>query len=216
MAYCIPSQGTWKANFGVSLTQCCIYFQSVPVEGYGEKTAMILDKRTSILARSRQECLEDALLQNCTHAFFCDTDQVFPPDTLHRLLRWKKPVVAANVAIKTIPSYPTARGRTASPFGFPIDSHNPKSGLEKVWRVGTGVMVIDMAVVPQLPKPWFECRYDKDTQQFIGEDWHFVSLLEKAGIDVFIDHDLSRLVGHVGDFIYTHQNIPMVEEAQAA
>lgn len=216
LALCIPSTGSWKANFGMAITQMCVYIGSVPFEDYGERTAIVLDKRTSLLSRSRQECLEDALLQNCTHALFVDTDQSFPHDTVHQLLRWKKPVVAANIALKSIPSYPTARVRGATPFGVPVDSHWPKRGIEQVWRVGAGLVLIEMAVVKDLPKPWFEVRYDAQTQQYIGEDWHFFGLLEKAGIPLYIDHDLSRQVGHIGDFTYTHANIPMIEDAQAA
>ena len=218
LAICIPSNGEWKADFGYCLAQMCVYCSSALFFEGEEREVLFIDKRTSNLPRSRQECLEDAIMQDCTHALFIDTDQTFPMDTAHRLLRWKKPVVACNIPLKIMPSFPTARSRAASPFGAPIYSnaaHNPM-GLEKVWRVGAGIMMIDLAILKKVERPWFEIRYYDKHAQFVGEDWYFVKKVEDAGFDVFVDHDLSRHVGHVGSFQYTHAHIPVVEQAEAA
>jgi hypothetical protein len=157
-------------------------------------------------------------MQNCTHALFIDTDQTFPMDAAHRLIAWKKPVVACNIPLKVMPSFPTARARSGSPFGTPIFSMGRDNivGLEKVWRVGAGVMMIDLSILEKIEKPWFEIRYSDKHAQFVGEDWYFVKKVEDAGFDVFIDHQLSRLVGHVGQFQYTHAHIPAVQEENAA
>lgn len=216
LALCIPSNGDWKADFGFSLTQMCVYMAAVLFEEGESREVIFIDKRTSNLPRSRQECLEDALLQDCTHVLFIDTDQTFPMDTAHRLLRWKKPIVGCNIPLKTVPSFPTARARSASPFGVPIYSNAgngsaPPAGLEKVWRVGMGVMLIDCSILKSIPKPWFELRYSDKHQQFVGEDWFFIGQAEKAGFDTYIDHELSRFIGHVGSFQYTHTHIPTVE-----
>ena len=39
---------------------------------------------------------------------------------------------------------------------------------------------------------------------------------EKAGHETYIDHGLSRQIGHIGQFNYTHTNIPPVEVELAA
>ncbi len=160
--------------------------------------------------------IEDALMQDCTHALFLDTDQIFPMDTAHRLLKWKKSIVACNVPLKVMPSFPTARARSDSPFGSPIFSPNSSVGLEKVWRVGAGVMMIDLAILEKIEKPWFEIRYSDKHAQFVGEDWYFVKKVEDVGFDVFVDHELSRQIGHVGQFQYTHAHIPAVVVEEAA
>jgi hypothetical protein len=218
LALCIPSNGDWKADFGYCLAQLVVYCSSALFYEGKTREVLFIDKRTSNLPRSRQECLEDALMQDCTHALFLDTDQTFPMDTAHRLMRWNKPVVACNIPLKVIPSFPTARARGATPFGVPIFSNsksNPQ-GLEKVWRVGSGIMMIDLSILVGIEKPWFEIRYSDKHSQFVGEDWYFVKKCEDAGVDVFIDHDLSRHVGHVGTFQYTHAHIPAVEQEAAA
>jgi hypothetical protein len=217
LAICIPSNGDWKADFGYCLAQLCVYCASALFFEGETREVIFVDKRTSNLPRSRQECLEDALLQNCTHVLFIDTDQTFPMDTAHRLLRHKKPVVAANIPLKVMPSFPTARARSGSPFGVPIYSNgNQSMGLEKVWRVGAGIMLIDLSILAQIPKPWFEIRWSDKHSMHVGEDWYFVKKVEDAGFDVFIDHELSRHVGHVGLFQYTHAHIPYEAEEQAA
>lgn len=216
LALCIPSAGTWTADFGISFTQMCIYMSCNLFFANEERNVILIDKRTSLLPRSRQECIEDALNQDCTHALFVDTDQVFPQDTAHQLIRWRKKVVACNVALKTMPSFPTARARGASPYGVPITTNQSKRGLERVWRVGSGIMLIDLSIMKAIPKPWFEVRYSKEEAQYVGEDWHFLSLVEAAGHDIYIDHDLSRQIGHVGQFNYTHINVPNVLEMPQA
>ena len=221
LAICIPSNGHWVSDFGYCLAQLCVYCASALFEEGQSREVLFIDKRTSNLPRSRHECLEDALMQDCTHALFIDTDQTFPMDTAHRLIRWKKPVVACNVPLKVMPSFPTARARAAGPFGTPIYSNvgpgtPPPQGLEKVWRVGAGIMMIDLSILQKIERPWFEIRYSDKHAQFVGEDWYFVKKVEDAGFDVFIDHDLSRHIGHVGPFQYTHAHIPVVDVAEAA
>jgi hypothetical protein len=226
LAICVPTLGDWKADFGYSLAAMCVYISAALFEEGESREAVFFDKRTSNLPRSRQEALEDALMQDCTHALFIDTDQGFPMETAHRLLAWKKPVVACNIPLKTIPSFPTARHRGPTPFGVPVYSNSSANpmGLEKVWRVGSGVMMIDLSILkekdaqgnPKIPKPWFELRYSDKHQQFVGEDWYFCKKVEDAGFDIYIDHDLSRHISHVGNFQYTHAHIPQMAQEQAA
>jgi hypothetical protein len=214
LAICIPSMGDWKADFGYALAQMVAHISCNLFDGRS-RNCVVLDKRTSLLARSRQECLEDALNHGCTHALFLDVDQAFPQDTAHQLLKWGKPIVAANIPVKTSPSFPTARLRGPTSFGIPLDSHG-KVGLEKVWRIGTGVMLIDLSILKDMPKPWFEVCYSKKNAQFIGEDWFFLGKAEEAGHDVYVDHDLSKQIGHTGNYVYTHANIPVINLEAAA
>lgn len=217
LALCIPClSGDVKMDFAHCLAQMSVIIATTPFEEGQHRELLFLEKRTSNLPRARQELLEDAQLQNCTHALFLDTDQSFPMDLLHRLIAHKKPVVACNIALKTLPSFPTARARGPSDFGTPVFSNGNQTGLEKVWRVGTGVMLIDLAVLKNLPKPWFETVWDAKNEQFQGEDWYFVDKLQKAGVEVHIDHQVSREIGHIGNFTYTHAHMAQYEQQEAA
>lgn len=213
---CIPSTGVWMADFGSALVQMMCYTSFMPFEIGQERHVDLIEKRSSNLPRLRQELLEDAILRECTHAVMIDTDQFFPQDTLHRLLAHKRQAVAANIALKTNPSFPTARNRGPGPFGVPVTSEPGKKGLEKVWRIGAGLILVDLALVKRIPRPWFEIRYNEKLGQFMGEDWYFIEKLEAAGADIWIDHDLSREVRHVGLSSYGHELIPALGLEEAA
>lgn len=216
LGLCILSLGEWKAAFGFSLAQMCVYMAAALFEEGQTREVMFIEKTTSNLPRSRQEALEDALMNDCTHALFIDVDQTFPMDTAHRLLRHKKAIVGCNIPLKNMPSFPTARQRGATPFGVPVYSHRNLPVLEKVWRVGCGVMLIDLSILETMPKPWFEIRYSDKVGSFVGEDWFFCGQAEKAGHDIYVDHELSRFVTHIGDFPFAHTHIPVVEEEREA
>ena len=77
-----------------------------------------------------------------------------------------------------------------------------------MWRFGCGIMLIDLSIMKGIQRPWFEICYSARNAQFIGEDWYFVGKVEKAGYDTYVDHSLSREIGHIGQFNFTHHNIP--------
>ena len=118
----------------------------------------------------------------------------FPPDTALRLLAHEKDVVAANYVTRVPPNRPTARkdGQHVSS----VDA----TGLESVDHVGMGVFLMDTSIVPDLPRPRF--WYSTSTET---EDVYFCRLLRAAGHDIWIDHDLSKSVGHIGQYTYREQ-----------
>lgn len=216
LAVCVPNTGTVTTDFWSSFFQMMCYMSTTLFEEGQARTVDVIEKRSSNLPRLRQECLEDAILKGANYALFVDSDQSFPHDTAHRLLAHKKTCVAANIALKTMPSFPTARQKSVSPMGVPVTSDPWKKGIEKVWRVGSGIMLVDLNAVKELPRPWFQITFDEPTGQLVGEDWYFVDKLQQAGHEVFIDHDLSRLCGHVGQFVYGHPHIPQSEVQEKA
>ena len=54
----------------------------------------------------RNELCQQALISDCTHIFWCDTDQVYPEDTLIRLLSHELPIVCAKVHRRKAPYDP--------------------------------------------------------------------------------------------------------------
>ena len=61
------------------------------------------------------------------------------------------------------------------------------------------------SVFAQLEKPWFNFDYQAEKDRFMGEDWWLCRQLEKAGVDIWIDHDLSKEVAHEGFQIFSTQ-----------
>jgi hypothetical protein len=53
--------------------------------------------------------------------------------------------------------------------------------------------------------------YKEEGDTYQGEDWTFCEACDKLGIPLFIDHDLSREVGHVGNYEFTHDVVGEVQ-----
>lgn len=215
LVICVPSTSLWQAEFGMSLLFLTNTLASKPVSLGRPMHYQIHNKRGSILAAMRQSMVETALKNKATHLLFVDSDQTFPADTVHRLLAHKKQVVACNIATKMIPSTPTARNRGSTWAGVPVYTSSSSPPLEKVWRVGTGIMLIDLNIFKreQLKEgPWFTQRWNPELNSYVGEDWAFCEALEAAGVSLWVDHKLSLEVGHLGNLTYGHDLVPIQEE----
>jgi hypothetical protein len=203
---CVPSGNQWDADFGMCLINLFAHVLTRPMKGVRQIHVTLINERTSLIPKSRQGLLTRALKQGCDYALFIDSDQTFPSNVLYRLLSWQRPIVACNVATKSIPASPTARTyNPLHPGGDVVFSDPEKHGVQEVWRIGTGVMLVDLGILKSIPKPWFMLKYDDKLEEFTGEDWYFCELLEKHGHKLWIDHDLSREVGHIGKMVYTHE-----------
>jgi hypothetical protein len=213
----IPSNGLWLAGFGMCALNMFGYFMRVKVPGYTSQQIIPHHVQGTILPRSRYRMVKSAMEQKCTHLLFIDTDQKFPRDTVHRLLAHKVGVVAANVATKTIPAMPTARYAPKLgdvPYGTPVYTDPTSKGLERVWRVGTGVMLIDLDVFRRTGLHIFDIPWREEVHDYQGEDWSMVEAFEKVGEPIWIDHDLSKEVVHVGYMDYTHDLVGEVVRSE--
>lgn len=218
LVICVPSTHLWEAEFGMSLVFLTNHIAAHPVPGYESISYVVHNTKGSILANMRQWAVQQAIERDATHILFVDSDQVFPKDTVHRLIKHGKQVVAANVATKNIPSAPTARNRGGLE-GVPVYTRPESTGLEKVWRVGTGVMLISMNIFKreQMKQgPWFDQPWKPELGGYQGEDWSFCDRLEAAGVSIYIDHDLSKEVGHMGILNYGHDLVPLEEVKESA
>lgn len=203
----IPTHGTWHGYFGRDLQQLVAAFSKYRVGEYKDQELYLHYVRGSILTKSRLDCLREARRMDVDYLFFVDTDQTFPRKTLHMLINRRKDVVAANIATKQIPSSPTARLK--GPGGLkdwkPVYTDPESSGLQQVDRVGTGLILLSRHAYRALPYSCFDMRYRADIDEVQGEDWSMCEALEQLGIDIWVDHDLSKEVGHVGDYEYRHE-----------
>lgn len=206
LVICVPSTNSWEAQFGMSLVFLTNYLASHGIVEGKECSFMVHNKRGSILANMRQSMVEEAIKNHATHLLFIDSDQTFPRDLFHRLMKHKKQVVAANIATKTIPSSPTARLEGNGSLGIPLETTLDSPELQEVWRVGTGIMLIDLNVFKRegMAGPWFTQRWNEETNAYVGEDWAFCEELHKSGVKLYVDHRVSLEVGHLGTLNFGH------------
>ena len=211
----VPSMSTWHAEFAMSLIGLMAYFQNNPVGSSRTHSLQIINKRGSILPNLRLQGLKAAKELEATHLLWLDSDHSFPPDILNRLLKHEKDVVAANCAVKTIPSMPTARALDpVDPKGKPVYTDWNSHGLQRVWRIGTGIMLMSSRAFNQIPHDAFGMTYVEATDSYRGEDWGICEALQSVGCPIFIDHDVSNDCTHIGNFHYTHEYVGIIPEPE--
>lgn len=205
-----PCTHNWEALFGQAMLAMVAYVFTTPLKEYHINIGWDF-QIGSMIWKAREDICQHAVENGFSHVLFLDSDQTFPPDTLHKLLERDVDVVACNVAIKTTPTSPTARRLDKDNYIHPVFTSKESTGLEEVWRVGTGVMMFKTEVLKKLERPWFTIDWDKRNGHH-GEDWMFCARLEDAGIPLYVDHDLSWLIGHVGQVEYGHHMMQSPEQ----
>lgn len=144
------------------------------------------------IASSRMWLANQAIEKGATHLFFVDSDMLFPPDTLKRLLAHEKDIVGADYnkrkfPLETVTSYlPDVDKSETEPF--------------KVNIAGTGALLIKTNVFtdPKVDKNWFSFGRNAEGKNVIGEDGWFCLNARNAGYDIFVDPTLKVL--HLGEY----------------
>lgn len=170
---------------------------------YTEPGTMIFNQRIKLA----DECLK----QGVDYVLWLDTDMVFPPDTLLRLLAHGRDIVAANCTTRAGEIVPIASVLTDSgAIRQRIPTTAESSGLEMVDAVGMAVMLTSIGVLRELralDDPLFWFRYSKAHNLVTSEDFYFCTNAAKAGFQIWIDHDLSKQVKHIGVFPFGHEHV---------
>ncbi len=201
----IPSTQTWEAEFGMSLVFFTNYLAAHGAIGKKAVQFRVHNKRGSILASMREDLVKQAVEGDATHLLFIDSDQTFPADIFHRMMKWGKQIVAANITTKMLP--PSTTARIAD--GVPLFTSETDKSLEEVWRVGTGIMLINLNVFKRegMEAPWFNQHWNPEQGNYVGEDWAFCEKLQKAGVKLYVDQGVSWEVGHLGKLAYGHDMV---------
>jgi hypothetical protein len=213
----VPSTGTIHTRSALCIQALMTHFMVARVGQYKSQCARLCNTRGSILANLRVDIVRAALEQDASHILWIDSDQTFPKDTLHRLIQREVDVVAANIATKSIPAKTTARRRPepGEPnSGMPVFSDPDSPPMQKVWRVGTGLMLVRTKVFRKIGLNVFGQPWREDWQKYQGEDWSMCEAMEAAGFDIWVDHVLSREVGHLGEYEFTHDVVGDIVQAE--
>lgn len=204
IAVAVPSGQLWHAQFGVDLINMVSSFPNLRTPGYRSQELRVVNVRSSILSKNRLDAVKAAKAMHAHYILFLDTDHTFPKDLIQRLVAHGKLVVAANCVTKQIPANTTARYKSETiPQGNPVYTDD-KIGLEEVWRVGTGVMLIALSVFDKIGNGVWDMKYLPEADTYQGEDWSFCEACAKAGIPIYVDHTISRRIGHLGTYEFTH------------
>lgn len=198
----VPSTGYWTAETAKCVALMFSDFSLYKVKGAGKQKISLMSIQASMLCTSRQMMVAKALSIGATHLMFVDSDMLIPMDTARRLLERRKEFVAANCTTRKFPTEQVGH----SLEGERLDSRG-KHGLEEVQHVGLAVSMIETEVLRDLVPPLFLMDWIPSMQTYCGEDVYFCQKLVEKGVKLWIDHDVSQKVQHVGKYNYGHKDI---------
>lgn len=195
---CVPSTGTWLSETGQSIVKVYASYL-VDDKTFGSpRTIRVSSFDGCNLSQNRSGLVDMSLEQDCSHILFLDADMTYPEDTIARLYKHNKFIVAANYPKRDFPIV-----GTAVDFNWdPVTTTKEDTGLAEVQFAPTGCMLIKTEVFKSIEKPWFAHSYVLELQKYATEDVYFCNKAREAGYSVWIDHDLSKEIEHVGKYKY--------------
>lgn len=178
------------------------YFMSLPYKGKKSVDWEIV--KGSILPEVRTRLVSQAIARDATHILWWDADIKAPKDAIPRLLNHNLPIVGANYPTKEMRSRPTAYAENDSYVG-PLWTTSKDTGVVEVAHLGMGLAMCDIRLFDMIELPFFNFEpLAPDYVKHVGEDVYFCRKLKEKGVGIYIDHDISQNVGHIGDFEYTN------------
>ena len=194
---CIPARDEVKTEFMMSLVgmmqHTVLNDEGINLEGIGFNVI-----RGTVLPSSRQSLAQQAIDADVSHTLWIDTDMAFPKDTLSRLAKAGKDMIGINARSRR-PPYPFLAEDTPTTR---MVTDEKSTGIQKAHRIGFGLTLIKTDVFRMLDLPYFTFEWLEEKQSFRGEDYYFCEKARLAGVEFWVDHDLSKQVGHIGDFAY--------------
>jgi hypothetical protein len=180
----IPSRDSVHMDFALSL---------VALMARTKTPSFVANIRSSILPVSRSMLVEQAQSNESSHILFLDSDMVFPPDILDRLLSYNLDIVGATYCQREGP---------LTPMGCDLEMKAlPKVGLVRARRLPMGCMLINMSVFEKMQKPYFRWELRENNSKVIGEDVEFCDRAQQLGFQVWCDMEISKNIGHIGQVV---------------
>jgi hypothetical protein len=170
----------------------------------------------TIIQNQRADLCLDAMREGCSHILFIDSDMTFPQDMVQRLLKHDVDIVAANCARRRMPTGPTAQNYDENGVRTMVYTMPDSTGLEEVGSIGTGIMLIKKEVFHNMSEPWFDMPWQTGKRGYMGEDVFFCKKAQELGFKVYIDHDVSKEIGHIGTFEFKHDHTWVMRDLEKA
>lgn len=179
----------------------------------GERYALALNWcQTSLLAEGRQRLVEDVKAKGADKILWIDTDMRFPKQTLHMLLRHDKPIIGANYVSRR----PPYRFTAATVDGKELQTRPGETGIVEAGHLGFGCLLTDVSIYegegPYFAFDWYRSETENKWKQ-VGEDVFFCREMRARGHQVFIEQELSAVIGHEGEYTFTAEEMQRVEAA---
>lgn len=192
----VPTAGTVPMSFAFSLSGIVGFTAAhgVPSMPGAAVELQINVVESSNWITNREQLARHAIDQGYTHLLFLDDDMTFHSSILSALLGRRQPIVVTNYLIKTDAPEFVAVGLD----GERIPTTEQSSGMQPIAYSGFGASLFEVDVFRRTPQPWFLPDFDPAQSSYTTEDNPFFRRAREAGFKVLLDHDASKLLGHVG------------------
>ncbi len=155
---------------------------------------------STILINQRENLINQAIEVKSEWALWLDSDMMFPPTTLLRLLAHNQDIVACNYMKRSYPFKSVAFMDTNDWESWvPLQSEDE---LLTVEAIGMGCVLMRTSVFEKLNRPYFEYTYQPKTKDWGGEDFTLFKKLNGAGLQLKVDTNLSNEIYHIGTYAY--------------
>ena len=190
----VPTKDTVYSHFSYSLSNMIKLTTQMGIE-----THLFFDAST-ILINQRESLIKQAIEVGSEWVLWLDSDMMFPPSVLMRLLAHNEDLVGCNYMKRSYPFKTVAFTDTSDWENWiPIQYSNE---LVEAEAVGMGCVLMKTALFKELQKPYFEYTYQPKTEDWGGEDFTLFKKFNKLGYKLKIDMNLSNEIYHIGTFAY--------------
>ena len=203
---------TEEMRIGIALPHTRRYYDALFVKSFfimekPQDMALLVPNSNGPIDTIRNELVTQAMMLDCSHIFWMDTDQVYPPETLTKLISHNLPIVCAKVHRRE-PPYDALLKRCNPDKSDELNPYidieydewglraDPKELIE-VDATGFGCNLMSIEVVEKIPKPWF--LMNLYTRPVVGEDFYFWAQAKKLGYKIMVDCSIN--VGHIAEAV---------------
>lgn len=208
VAVLTPTTGICRMGYAQSMIRLAMYFSQARIFDDEPTQCFIPDsiEGSGIGANYEQmvlKRLEDKEI-HWTHFLSVEDDMCFPHDALHRLAKWKVPIVGAN--------YSTNKGEKQKFTSMGLNNQRcvtseDSTGLEEVRILPQGFTLVAREVYEKLERPWYLSGYCTESGAHTFPDQYFSEKAAAAGFKLYVDHDISKEIIHVGVHNYTFRDV---------
>jgi hypothetical protein len=158
----------------------------------------------SVITIARRNLTDIFLKSDFDYAWWVDSDMKFPIDAPLKMLKRNVPLVGANYRRRRFPNpgFTGMMGKAGAFTELVTDDNSPP--MEKVDVLPHGMVMVHRSVYEKIPQPHYLQEYVTELNLEIGEDIYFCNKAKAAGFDVWVDHDLSKEIAHIGIFHFNY------------
>jgi hypothetical protein len=158
----------------------------------------------SVITIARRNLTDIFLKSDFDYIWWVDSDMKFPIDAPVKLLARNKPIVGANYRRRRFPNpnFTAMTGANGKFQEFQTTDNSP--AMETCDVLPHGMVLVKREVYEKIEQPHYIQEFVPELNLEIGEDIYFCQKAQKAGYEIWCDHELSKEVAHIGIFHFNY------------